>query len=203
MRPPPRFWAASASSPAAMRLSLFASARSTPCSSAQSVACTPAKPTTAFSTTSGCARSSSATRSPPICFSGASTSSSGVEPLAAAQSSSPGCASTISIAWRPIEPVAPRAASRFIGPVSLRLLGMPESQHEVERRRRREQQGIDAVEHPAVAAEQVPGVLHLHVALQHRLEEVAGRGREHHDEAEDDRLADPEEMVAVLVERDE
>ena len=84
-----------------------------PRSSAQSVAWMPAKPTTAFSTTSGCARSSSSVRSPPTCFSGASTSSSGDEPEAAAQSSSPGCASTISIACRPIEPVAPSRATRF------------------------------------------------------------------------------------------
>jgi hypothetical protein len=69
-----------------------------PRSSAQSVAWTPAKPTTALRTTSGCARSSSSVRSPPTSFSGASTSSSGVEPEAAAQSSSSGCASTISIA---------------------------------------------------------------------------------------------------------
>src|SRR4029079_9266754 len=114
IRPRPRSRAASASSPAATRLSLFASARSTPCSSAQSVAWTPAKPTTALRTTSGCARSSRSVRSPPTSFSGASTSSSGVEPDAAAQSSSSGCASTISIAWRPIEPVAPSSATRFM-----------------------------------------------------------------------------------------
>ena len=53
IRPPPRSRAARASSPAATRLSLFASARSTPRSSAQSVAWTPAKPTTALRTTSG------------------------------------------------------------------------------------------------------------------------------------------------------
>ena len=52
-RPPPRSFAASASSPAATRLSLFASASVTPRSSAHSVAPTPAKPTTAFRTTSG------------------------------------------------------------------------------------------------------------------------------------------------------
>src|SRR4051794_21149929 len=77
----------------------------------------PAKPTTAFSTTSGCARWSSSIRSPPTCFSGASMSSSGVVALATAQSSSSGCASTISIAWRPIEPVAPSNATRFMGSV--------------------------------------------------------------------------------------
>ena len=73
-RPPPRSRAASASSPAATRLSLFASASVTPRSSAQSVAGSPAKPTTAFRTTSGSARSSSSVGSPPTCVSGASPS---------------------------------------------------------------------------------------------------------------------------------
>ena len=54
LRPAP--CAASASSPAATRLSLFASASVTPRSSAQSVAGRPAKPTTAFRTMSGSAR---------------------------------------------------------------------------------------------------------------------------------------------------
>ena len=63
--PPPRFHAAIASSPAATRLSLFASASVTPRSSAQSVAPTPAKPTTAFRTRSGSAASRSSVESPP------------------------------------------------------------------------------------------------------------------------------------------
>ena len=42
-----------------------------------------------------------------------------------------------------------------------------------------------------------------HVALQHRLEQVAGGRREHDDEPEHDRLPDHEVVVAVLVERDE
>src|SRR5262245_22243785 len=121
IRPRPRSLASRASSPAATRLSLFASARSMPCSSAQRVAWTPAKPTTALSTTSGWARSSSPVRSPPTSFSEASTSSSGVEPEAAAQSSSSGCASTISIAWRPIDPVAPNKATRFMASVYERV----------------------------------------------------------------------------------
>src|SRR6185503_5361984 len=53
IRPSPFLHAVVASSPPATRLSLFASARSTPCSSAQNVAGSPAKPTTALSTTSG------------------------------------------------------------------------------------------------------------------------------------------------------
>ena len=87
--PPPRSRAARASSPAATRLSLFASASVTPCSSAQSVAGRPANPMTAFSTTSASARSSSSVRSPPTCVSGASPSI-GSDPDAAATSSSSG-----------------------------------------------------------------------------------------------------------------
>ena len=88
---------------------------STPRSSAQSVARSPAKPTTAFRTTSGSARSSSSVRSPPTCVSGARPSI-GCEPEAAATSSSSGFGSMISSAWRPIEPVAPSRATRFIDP---------------------------------------------------------------------------------------
>ena len=64
-RPPPRRCAATASSPAATRLSLFASASVTPCSSAHSVASTPAKPTTALRTMSGSDASSSCAADPP------------------------------------------------------------------------------------------------------------------------------------------
>ncbi len=115
-RPPPRSCAVRASSPAATRLSLFASASVTPCSSAQSVARTPAKPTIAFRTTSGSAASSSATVSPPTATCSTSwaraSSASSVEPEARAQSSSSGCRSITAIAWRPIDPVAPRRATR-------------------------------------------------------------------------------------------
>ena len=71
IRPSPFLHAVVASSPPATRLSLFASARSTPRSSAQNVAGSPAKPTTAFRTTSGSARSRSSVRSPPTWVSGA------------------------------------------------------------------------------------------------------------------------------------
>ena len=91
-RPPPRSCAASARSPAATRLSSFASARSTPRSRAQNVAGRPAKPTTALRTTSGCARSSNSAASPPTCVSGARPST-GCEPELAATSSRSGCAS--------------------------------------------------------------------------------------------------------------
>ncbi len=87
--PPPRACAARASPPAATRLSLFASARSTPRSSAQNVTGSPANPTTALSTMSGSARSSSSVGSPPTWVSGASPSI-GDEPDAAATSSRPG-----------------------------------------------------------------------------------------------------------------
>ena len=42
-------------------------------------------------------------------------------------------------------------------------------------RPRRRTAGVDPVEHPAVAAQQVAGVLHAHVALEIRLEQVADR----------------------------
>ena len=115
--PPPRSCAATASSPAATRLSLLASASVTPCSRVHNVARTPANPTTAFRTRSGALRSSSRTASPPTwAFStacSAASSASGVEPDWSAHSSSSGCAATISIACRPIDPVAPRIATRF------------------------------------------------------------------------------------------
>ena len=115
--PPPRAHASRASSPAATRLSLFASASVTPRSSAQSVAWMPAKPTIALRTTSGCVRSSTSVASPPTCVTGASPSI-GVEPDVAATSSSSGFAAITSSAWRPIEPVAPRTAiRRFTGSV--------------------------------------------------------------------------------------
>src|SRR4051812_286108 len=82
-------------------------------------------------------------------------------------------------------------------------LQIAECAHEVVRRRRREQQRVDAIEHAAVPAEQAPRVLHLHVALQHRLEEVAGDRDEDDRDAEDERLPDEQIVVAILVERDE
>src|SRR4051794_17456349 len=168
----------------------------------------PAKPTTALRTTSGSARPSSTVRSPPTCLSGTSMWSSGDEPDATAQSSSSGCASTISIAWRPIEPVAPRRATRFmlfsVGLVpGTPPLGVPEGQHEVKGRRAREKQRVDPVEDAAVPAEERAGVLHVHVALQHRLEQVARGRRDDHDRTEDDRLPDHEVMVSIRIEGDE
>src|SRR5581483_12230717 len=166
----------------------------------------PAKPTTALRTTSGCDSSRIPSRSPPTCFSGASMSSSGVEPDVTAQSARSGWASTISIAWRPIDPVAPRRATRFFIPPVLPGRGssrstVPDSEDQVVRGRAGEEEGIDPVEHAAVAAEQPPRVLHLHVALQHRLEQVADDGREHHDEPEHDRLPNLQVRVARVVER--
>ena len=64
-----------------------------------------------------------------------------------------------------------------------------------------EEQRVDAVEHAAVAAEQRARVLHLHVPLEHRLEQVAERRRDREHGAEHDRLGDREEVL--LVERDE
>src|SRR5581483_7296372 len=188
--------AASASSPAATRLSLFASASVTPCSSAHIVGARPANPTTALRTRSGSARCSNSVRSPPLCVSGARPSI-GCEPEAAATSSSSGCASITSIACRPIEPVAPRRAIRF----TPSTVALAEGQDAEVRRRDGEEQGVDAVEHAAVPAEEAARVLDLHVTLQERLEQIAERADHGEHGAQRDRLADAEEVL--LVERDE
>ena len=188
-KPPPRFFAASARSPAATRLSLLASASVTPRSSAQSVAPTPAKPTIAFRTTSGAAVSSRPVTSPPtcVCATPCSRASSvrSDEPAARAQSSSSGFRSTTSIACRPIEPVAPSSAIRFT-----RTVCLPECQHHVKCSHGREEERVDPVEHAAVPPEQLAGVLHLQIALERRLEEVTGRACERDRGAEGDRLGD-------------
>src|SRR5919198_5688012 len=199
--PPPRSRAASASSPAATRLSLFASASVTPFSSAQSVAGSPAKPTTALSTTSGRARSSSSVRSPPTWVSGARPST-GCDPEAAATSSSPGLDSTISTACRPIEPVAPSRATRFI--CSKCTVGFRawfarsgEGQDRVVGGDGREQVRVEAVEHAAVAGQQAPAVLDPQITLDGGLEQVAERRRDRDHRAEDERLTDCEEVLVV------
>src|SRR5262249_19562924 len=204
-RPPPRLRAASASSPAATRLSLLASASVTPRSSAHIVPGSPAKPTVAFSTTSGWARSSSSVGSPPTWVSGAS-SSIAVDPEVAATSSSSSLAAITSSAWRPIDPVAPRRAIRLIATVC------PYRRLTPKRRQTRflrhgedgevgrgpgEQERVDAVEHAAVAAEQPPRVLHVHVPLEQGLEQIAERGRDGDDGAEQERLADRQEVLVV------
>ena len=84
----------------------------------------------------------------------------GVDPEVAATSSRPGFASITSSAWRPIEPVAPSRAIRFIPTVcpSAEPVLVIED-HEV-RGRRRKEQGVEPVEHAAVAAEERARVLH-------------------------------------------
>ena len=116
--PPPRFRAASARSPAATRLSLFASASVTPCSSAHRVAPTPAKPTTAFSTRSGSRgfqERGQVTADLDVLDAvlRRASSSSGCEPEASANNLELRVTSTISSACRPIEPVAPSNAIRL------------------------------------------------------------------------------------------
>ena len=103
-RPPPRRCAATASSPAATRLSLFASASVTPCSSAHSVASTPAKPTMALRTTSGSHASSSSPPTPRPGGAGRHEPPRGRRaaacPTSARRARAPGSAPTISIACR-------------------------------------------------------------------------------------------------------
>src|SRR5205814_308226 len=69
------------------------------------------------------------------------------------------------------------------------------------RRRRRKEETVETVEHPAVGAEEVAAVLDAGVALEERLEEVSDRRGECEHDPEDDRLADREEVL--LVESDE
>src|SRR3954447_24105148 len=195
--PPPRARAAVARSPAATRLSLFARASVTPCSSAHIVAGSPANPSVAFSTTSGSARSSRAVGSPPTCVCGASPSMA-VEPLVAATSSSSGRAPITSSAWRPIEPVAPSSATRVMDIVC--PLGREGQDREI-RRRGGEQEGVEAIEHAGVPAEEVAAVLDARVPLEQRLEQIAHRPGDRQHGAERDRLADRQEVL--LVERHE
>ena len=81
----------------------------------------PAKPTTAFSTTSGSASSSKlgevAADLDVLTPARPRARRVECEPDASAQSSSSGWRSMTSSAWRPIEPVAPRRATRFMAPV--------------------------------------------------------------------------------------
>src|SRR3954452_7611491 len=196
-RPPPRRRAATASSPAATRLSLFASASVTPRSSAHIVAGSPANPRVAFRTTSGSARSRSAVGSPPTCVCGASPSIA-VEPLVAATSSSSGRAPITSSAWRPIEPVAPSSATRVMDTVC--PLGREGQDREIGRRGG-EQERVQAIEHAAVPAEEVAAVLDARVPLEQRLEQIAHRPGDRQHGAERDRLADRQEVL--LVERHE
>ena len=76
-----------------------------------------------------------------------------------------------------------------------------EGAQEVVRGNGREQERVDAIEHAAVRREEPAAVLHLHVALERRLEEVAEWRRDRDHEAEDDRL--PDRQVVLSVERDE
>src|SRR4051812_37261837 len=202
--PPPRSRAPIARSPAATRLSLFASASVTPFSSAQSVAGKPAKPTTALSTTSGRHSSRSSLRSPPTwaCSTPRSAASepSSFDPDASATTSRSGLASMISIAWRPIDPVAPSTAMRFTRRI-VGALQLPERSHHVVRRDPREEERVDPVEHATVTAQEATRVLHLRIALQGGLEEVAERCGDRDHGSQDERLRDRQE--ALLVERDE
>src|SRR5471030_1672990 len=65
------------------------------------------------------------------------------------------------------------------------------------RRGRSKQQRVDAVEHAAVAAQEATRVLHFHVSLQLRLEEVPERRRHRDHDTKDDRLRDRQEVLLV------
>ena len=54
-----------------------------------------------------------------------------------------------------------------------------------------------------MAPEQAPGVLHLEIALQRRLEKIAEERGHDDDDAENDRLPDAQKLVPLVVEHDE
>src|SRR5262245_39271948 len=104
-----------------------------------------------------------------------------------------------------MEPVAPRSATRFTKR-SLRRAACSSGYERVngkEGRGEGEENGVDAVEHAAVPPKDAPGVLHAEVALEHGLEEVAERRCERDDHPEQQRLADGEELLTILVQGEE
>src|SRR5438552_13531711 len=103
-----------------------------------------------------------------------------------------------------MDPVAPRRATRLIdSSVGTRRSHVSEAENEVERRGGGEEEGVDAIEDASVAAEEPSRVLHLHVALQHRLEQVAREGGDDDDQTQHERLPDGEVVASILVEGDE
>ena len=169
--PPPRCRAASASSPAATRLSLFASASVTPRSSAHSVAPTPAKPTTAFRTTSGSARSSSSVEiAADLDVLDAERRREVVERLRARtrarRRASSGCAAidlerlAADRSGRAEEGDSSLAhGRRLTAPVFRHGYALPKREDREVRGRAGPEQRVEPVEHAAVPAEQAPGVL--------------------------------------------
>ena len=65
--------------------------------------------------------------------------------------------------------------------------------HIDEDERRRQQHGVETVQHPAVAGDQRPGILHVRGALEHRLHQVAQHARDRRDQ----RQSGPRHVAAV------
>src|SRR5262249_25854181 len=196
--PPPATRAFATTGPAAMRLSLFASASRLPAVSAASVAGRPAKPTTAFSTTSASASSASASGRPAqTCTRSAGTSKSAAC-FASRSLEWPAANATIrySSRWRdstssacvPIDPVDPRMATpRVMGPrlgaatrpydrrrrLSTVFSAQFQGHREVVGDRKAEEEAVETVEHATVTGQQRAEVLQPEVALDHRLTQVS------------------------------
>ena len=98
---------------------------------------------------------------------------------ATTRSSGPGAART-STAWRPIEPPDPRSATPTGRRSAWRAASAMDDGATPGRTATRggEQERVDPVQDPAVTGDQGPGVLGAGRALEHRLGEVAGLGRE-------------------------
>src|SRR5580692_7964480 len=195
----------------AMRDSLLAKARRRPASRAAIVTGSPAKPTTALSTTSApCAAatmpsSPTNTSMPPGTPSRTAawragspmTTTSGWNSVAWATSTSAercaasawtrkrcGSARTTSRACVPTEPEEPIRLTERIGSAEVKRLD-----HEV-RGGKHEEEPVEAVEDAAVPRQQAAHVLEPEVPLDHRLAEVAERGDDGDDDPEQQRLAD-------------
>src|SRR5262245_35896590 len=220
--PAPRAWATTG--PAAIRLSLFASASRLPAPSAESVAGSPAKPTTAFSTTSASSSAESSasasgrsaqarTRSAGTPKSAACCARRSLDRPAASATTrySSRWRESTSSAWVPIDPVDPRMATPRVMDTrlgaatrsadrrpSLRAMISAQFQGhgEVVGDRQAEEQAVEPVEHTAVTGQKRAEVLQPEIALDHRLAQVPEEG------AEGDQQTEEQTPVVLIPGRD-
>src|SRR5437773_10330887 len=90
-----------------------------------------------------------------------------------------------SMAWVPIDPVEPTRLTVFTG----RLPDDVEQRGEVVRDRQGQEDGVETVQKAAMAEEGHAGVLDAQVTLDHRLEQVARRRSQTHDQTEPQAVA--------------
>src|SRR5438270_9013426 len=206
-------------SPPAINDSLFASATVLPASSAASVGSKPREPTRAFNTTSAPTYvAGSRTASSPVekydpeggsasaatgragaNSSTCSASSSAFRPATSATTSNwSRCFRMTSSAWVPMLPVEPRIAIRFTPTSCQRRRPCAGSENsdadEPIGGRCHQKERIDTVEHPSVARQDRPHVLHTEIALDQGLRKVAERGDHRSNGSKRQRGADGERL---------